>query len=360
MAKYTLMTLPETAKKTITLSYTQTPKDGMVRGSVPQGMGLFGASAPEIEKSSIAPGKEIAPGKVFWATDNYSEKGHVFNSEIPQKAFSLIVPRTEKAKAEQKKRTKEKAEVFTPSWVCNLQNNLIDDHVLYEGAFNTAEHGEKTWTPSEGKVRFEGETGWLEYVLSRRLEITCGEGPYLMSPYDTTTGEKIPVRDSEGRYARIGLLDRKFRVIAENVEKDDWVYVAKQALSATYGYEWQGDNLLLARLNMINTFIDYYEDFFGENFDNDELVGEVAEIASWQLWQMDGLKMVAPETCSDDCEACATKARIGHNGKLSLIEWGEGKIKTFESMIPVEVEKEKQMQAARIPQPKNKNETEVK
>ena len=44
-------------------------------------------------------------------------------------------------------------------------------------------------------------------MVDNRMEITCGEAPYLVSRYDTTTGEPIPI----GR--RIGLLDRKLCVI---------------------------------------------------------------------------------------------------------------------------------------------------
>ena len=40
---------------------------------------------------------------------------------------ALIRPRIYKSKEEQKVRSKENAEVFTPSWICNKQNNLIDN-----------------------------------------------------------------------------------------------------------------------------------------------------------------------------------------------------------------------------------------
>ena len=44
------------------------------------------------------------------------------------------------------------------------------------------------------------------------MEITCGEAPYLVSRYDVVKGEIIPVED------RIGILDRKLRVINENID----------------------------------------------------------------------------------------------------------------------------------------------
>ena len=44
--------------------------------------------------------------------------------------------------------------------------------------------------------------------------------PYLVSRYDTTTGESIPI------YKRIGLLDRKLRIINENTTTfNEWYYL---------------------------------------------------------------------------------------------------------------------------------------
>ena len=39
----------------------------------------------------------------------------------------IIRPRAVKSKEEQTQRAKDKAEVFTPAWICNAQNNLIDE-----------------------------------------------------------------------------------------------------------------------------------------------------------------------------------------------------------------------------------------
>ena len=49
-------------------------------------------------------------------------------------------------------------------------------------------------------------------MLSKRLEITCGEAPYIASRYDTVSGEPIEIK------RRIGILDRKLRVVTENAE----------------------------------------------------------------------------------------------------------------------------------------------
>ena len=94
--------------------------------------------------------------------------------------------------------------MFTPSWVCNKQNNLVDNAWFgAENVFNT--EYEKHWTATENKITFptpDGKT-WEDYVRDVRLEITCGEAPYLVSRYDTVTGDTIELAQ------RIGLLDRK-------------------------------------------------------------------------------------------------------------------------------------------------------
>ena len=71
---------------------------------------------------------------IIWATDNYIDKGIGFNvtdniriESITGCNGNIIKPRIKKNKKEQMKRIRDKAEVFTPSWICNSQNNLIDD-----------------------------------------------------------------------------------------------------------------------------------------------------------------------------------------------------------------------------------------
>ena len=61
----------------------------------------------------------------------------------------------------------------------------------------------------------------------------------------------------------------------------------------TYGYEWQGDNLLLAREALLYTFMDYYQAKFGEQPAEADML-RIADIISWNLWQMDGLKFGIP------------------------------------------------------------------
>jgi hypothetical protein len=159
------------------------------------------------------------------------------------------------------------AEVFTPSWICNAQNNLVDEAL-------------------------PKDMTWQDYVRQTCLEITCGEAPYLVSRYDAATGEPIPLEK------RIGLLDRKLRIVSENTkDSKEWILWAKVALRSTYGFEWQGDNLLLAREALFFTFAEHYIEQFGErkfNQNKMRMMPGVAYIVSWNIWQMDGLKYGLP------------------------------------------------------------------
>lgn len=126
-----------------------------------------------------------------------------------------------------------------------------------------------------------------------RLEITCGEAPYLCNRYDAVSGEY----NDEVKH-RIGLLDRKLRIVSENTkDSKEWILWAKIALRSTYGFEWQGDNLLLAREALFFTFEEHYIAKFGEkkfNQNKMRMMPGVAYIISWNIWQMDGLKFGLP------------------------------------------------------------------
>lgn len=287
---------------------------------------------------------------LIWATDNYESRGYGYQAKdqinifsIIKRNGSIIKPRVEKSKKEQSERVKSKAEVFTPSWICNAQNNLIDNEWFgREGVFNT--EIEKGWQANYDRITFpEGKT-WQDYIKENRLEITCGEAPYLCSRYDTVSGDIILLKD------RIGLLDRKLRVLSENVDSEpEWFEWAKNAYKSIYGYDWQGDNVLLARENLLRTFIDYYVDKF-ELFPIIERLLEIAEIISWNIWQMDGLKYVVPNSCKVmdeviytlfgeehnkvECFGCKTNNPHKHNGTYcKIMDWEKNKVIKFVSLI---------------------------
>ena len=234
---------------------------------------------------------------IIWATDVYSDKGTGFHDtdHIDRMAIRGIdsinlQSRTEKAMKEQQERTRKKAEVFTPVWLCNKMNNYADEQWFgQKDLFNFENEAEHTWTVNENRVPFDEKRTWKSYVDSRRLEITCGEAPYLVSRYDATTGELIlpPLR-------RIGILDRKLRIVNENAQdNDEWLKWALRAFQSCYGYEYQGDNLLIARINLIMTFADYFRERM--ELDPDEkLLKQFADVIAWNIWQMDGLKDTVP------------------------------------------------------------------
>lgn len=239
---------------------------------------------------------------IFWATDNYADRGegYQYGDQIKIESITgangnVIVPRAVKSREQQQQRSREMAEVFTPSWICNKQNNLVDNAWFgRDGVFNTEvdnPDGTHSWTVNTEPVVFPDGKTWRDYVNENRLEITCGEAPYLVSRYDTVTGEPISVE------RRIGLLDRKLRIVGENTETEtDWLKAAQAAYMSTYGYEWQGDNLVLAREALLYTFLDYYHAKFGKEPQLKSLKF-IAEIISWNIWQMDGLKGVIPNSC---------------------------------------------------------------
>ena len=242
---------------------------------------------------------------IIWATNTYERYGDGYrqDNQITPELISgvyanLIQPRILKAEEEQAARTKSKAEVFTPSWVvCYMNNKCDDDWFGRENVFNTLD-GEH-WEPTKEPVYFEKERDWQRYVDSRRLEITCGEAPYLVSRYDAATGEELPIE------SRIGILDRKLRVVNENTDNEtDWLKWTRRAFESTYGYEYQGDNLLVARINLLMTFVDYMQGRWRREPTSKEL-NQIANVICWNIWQMDGLKGTVPGKelyISDDYE----------------------------------------------------------
>lgn len=239
--------------------------------------------------------KDKTTGKnILWATDQYEFLGDAYRASqeilpdlITGNHTYIIQPRVLKTAEEQTRRTRDKAEVFTPSWICNQQNNLVDDAWFgVSGVFNVSDG--TTWNVNPDKIIFPNGKKWQDYVDARRLEISCGEAPYLVSRYDTVTGKTIPITE------RIGLLDRKLRVVNENTDtEEDWIKWVTRAYQSSYGYEYQGDNVLLARENLLLTFMDYYEDRFGKKPTLMQ-TKKIATIISWNIWQMDGITMTAP------------------------------------------------------------------
>ena len=270
---------------------------------------LIDFRAPEVQAVLDTLLKDKSTGKnIIWATDPPEELQTVMYEPVTDKSqittqqlglthYEVVLPRMMKQTDTQQQRTRKKGEVFSPAWVCNKMNNALDaDWFRGLGAEESA--GQFTvelpqgWQTVETPVQFPvcgGRTpAWVQYVQSRRLEVTCGEAPFLASRYDAATGEMIPVA------RRIGILDRKLRVVSENAAtEDEWRKYATHAVQSTYGYEYQGDNLLLARVNLLLTYAEHLQARWQRKPTEEELQA-IANIISWNLWQMDGLHLSVP------------------------------------------------------------------
>lgn len=243
---------------------------------------------------------------IIWADNEYEALGDGYKGDdeitaekITGPNVNVIRPRIAKAVEQQSLRTKSRAEVFSPAWLCNQMNNDLDE--VWFGrrdVFNieaVAGDGAKTWVSTNEPIAFpklKGH-GWHAYVEAPRLEITCGEAPFVCSRYDAVTGDELPVSE------RVGFLDRKLRVVTEKTKtRKEWVRRALDALRATYGFEYQGDNLLIARINVLETFAEHLRDRWGSDPEQDELE-QAAWIVSWNFWQMNGLTDAVPTSKMD-------------------------------------------------------------
>lgn len=236
---------------------------------------------------------------IRWGSDNYQQFGPEYytDQEIKPELITgnnglIIQPRVAKSDKEQSKRVRDSAEVFTPAWICNEQNNLVDNAWFgRENIFNNTSN--KSWTVTTNKISFPRDKIWKDYIDARRMEISCGEAPYLVSRYDAVSGEIIPLKD------RIGILDRKMRIVNENVENDrEWNQWTIRAFQSCYGYDFQGDNVLLARENMLYSFQEYYVKRYGQKPLLREMK-KIANIVAWNIWQMNGITCTSPYSLAE-------------------------------------------------------------
>lgn len=95
----------------------------------------------------------------------FAPHAHITSDLVTGKYGCLIQPRAVKSKEEQIYRTREKGEVFTPLAIVKQMNKACD-------------------------TKRVTKNNWQKYVALLKLEITCGEAPYIVSRYD-------PVSDSQ-------------------------------------------------------------------------------------------------------------------------------------------------------------------
>ncbi len=271
---------------------------------------------------------------ILWATDSYEQNGKKYaplasitSDLVTGKNSKLIQPRAVKSKEDQLLRTRDKAEVFTPLSIVKQMNEACDNKRVTKN-------------------------NWQEYVSLLKLEITCGEAPFIVSRYDPVSEkqELLPLKK------RVGFLDKKLSYVSKYCNtKEEWIKWAKIAFQSSYGYEWQGDSLLIARENLLYTFNDYYQAHFKAT-PSIKLQKEIAEIIAWNIFQMDGLKYVIPMSCKtekvtikgaetlfgkeDDqvvekpCAGCENKTAKNHNGTyVRIMNWKEDKVIRFVDIV---------------------------
>lgn len=108
--------------------------------------------------------KDRTTGKnIIWATDDYRFWGDGFQAEdeitimhITGQYSEFIKPRISKAQESQFNRTRDMAEVFTPAWICNAQNNLVDESWFDRKEVFNVQQG-TNWKATEEPITFPSE-----------------------------------------------------------------------------------------------------------------------------------------------------------------------------------------------------------
>ena len=150
---------------------------------------------------------------ILWATDSYEQKGEKYISTaniiadlITGDNGDLIQPRAAKSKEEQLIRTRDIAEVFTPLSIVKLMNDACDTKRITKA-------------------------NWQEYVALLKLEITCGEAPFIASRYDPVSDKHKLIHLKE----RVGFLDKKLTVVSKDCDTQEdglkWAKIAFQSSS---------------------------------------------------------------------------------------------------------------------------------
>ena len=127
------------------------------------------------------------------------------------------------------------------------------------------------------------------------------------------------------------------------VEKEQWLEWATKALESTYGFDIQGDNVLLARENILYSVLEWYAYKFPTSSPNivDDIplstLKRFAQIISWNIWQMDGIKYTVPEKTQQieiDTGDLFNPTRIEATPIYSQIkDWSTGEKLYFKALV---------------------------
>lgn len=120
-----------------------------------------------------------------------------------------------------------------------VDNRMVKKNpVLMKSKHRVQKHGE-VFTPQwviDKMISIPGIKEKTQDVFATFLEPSAGEGAFLLA-----------------------IEDMKLRFITDNYSKNTWGWYALWALSSIYGIEFLEDNLAVARQNMIELFLNYYE-----------------------------------------------------------------------------------------------------
>ncbi|MBO4556620.1 MAG: hypothetical protein J5706_07660, partial [Elusimicrobiales bacterium] len=104
------------------------------------------------------------------------------------------------------------------------------------------------------------------------------------------------------------------------------------------------------RANLLFTFLENFDYVFHLPPPPSDILAEYAEIISYNIWQMDGLKFVIPQTCHSEiitegdlfeqktvikeCPGCKHKDPQRHNGiYCKIMDWEKNEFFKFADML---------------------------
>lgn len=122
----------------------------------------------------------------------------------------------------------------------------------------------------------------VSFLRKKWMEADCAEGFTLATVYAPASGRILPVNE------RTGFIDIKLNLISRLCDSPDaWIILARYAVGSCYGFEVNGDNLFLTRINVLSSILDFFKNKFDSPLNFQE-VEEFANIISWNIFQLDG------------------------------------------------------------------------
>lgn len=277
---------------------------------------------------------------LVWGTSMYKLHGDLYkeDSYITPKLISGKMKNLIKPKISKKQSDMDRVKLIFDSWRFNVDND--NKHNFKFDCNNVfGEEVESCFNDEE----------WKNSISKKILVMECGEATCFVNRYNLEAKEVIEP------FKRKGILDKRLSSINQNVDDEkEWYDMVLVAYKSIYGFDYRGDNVLLARENLLHDFVDNYKYKFDKYPSEDKLI-EIAKIASWNIWQMDALKFVIPFSCinikkedfqlsifEDENDALSGNWCMGcrfddfkrHNGTYCKIkDWDTNKIIKFVNLV---------------------------